>query len=251
MATPDFVELQQAFTRYLRDPDNTTPPGSHEDRRLAIYRHAIFSNVEGLMADNYPRVKAVYDNDAWQALIRHYVINHQSKASAFVDVPKEFLSYLDRERQGFEDPPFIAELAHFDWLETLIGADERHLDLNGIDGAGDLLDNIPLSNPIMEIVTYQYPVHVINADFQPHTPPPQKTCIAAFRDTNNEYGFLDLNPAAERLLRQVCEQTDKSGRQLLTELAAELGATEPESVVSHGHEILVRMRNRGALLGTR
>ena len=250
-AEPEFIRLQRAFTRHLRDPDNVPAPGAHEARRMAIYRHAIYANVAGFMGDNYPRVRAIMSDERWAAMLRDYIIRHVSTTSAFVELPREFLAYLEHERDDPYDPPFLYELAHFDWLETLVGADRRVVELGGIDTAGDLLDGRPVLNPTLRVVSYRYPVHAIDVDFQPTEPPAQATCIAAFRDTGKHYNFLDLNPAAARLLELLRDARTASGRAALERIAAELGHADLGQLVAAGSTILERMRARGALLGTR
>lgn len=249
MHEPEFARLQRAFTRHLRDPQQAAPPGQHEERRLAIYRNAVYANIEHFMSDNYPRVRAVTDATRWQDMVRDYLIRHAARASAFVDLPLEFLAYLEHERRDPADPPFLCELAHFDWLETLIGTDERRIEMSGIDAGGDLLEGIPVANPILTMVTYRFPVHAITPEYQPHQPPPRPTRIAAFRDPDNLYGFLDLNGPAARLLGLIVAGTGSSGRQIFALIADELGQ-DHSALVAAGSTILARMKTRGVILGT-
>lgn len=249
MGEPEFMQLQRAFAAHLRDPAACPAPGQHESRRLDIYRHAVYFNVERFLRDNYPRVQRIMEEQAWSALVRDYLNRHIARANAFVDVPCEFLHYLEHERIAEDDPPFMVELAHFDWLETLVGADERQLDLTGIDPHGDLLAGVPCANPIMVLVTYRFPVHVIEPDYRPSAPPASATRIAAFRDPQNRYGFLDLNPAAARLLEWVIEGRGLSGDELIVAIGAELGLDDSAALHSAGGTILARMRERGAILG--
>lgn len=251
MNEPPFMRLQRAFAAHLRDPGSVAAPGAHEERRLDIYRYAVFHNVAGLMSDNYPRVRAVMDDARWTALVRDYIVRHQSRASAFVDVPREFLAYLDAERSAEDDPAYIAELAHFDWLETLVGADTTRVDCSAVRRDGDLLDGIVIPNPTLRIVVYRYPVHAIGPDYMPSEPPPQPTCIAAFRDPDNLYGFLDLNAAARRLLECIAQQDGRTGRAILDDLAVEFGYADVAAFAQGGITILERMRRRGAVLGAR
>lgn len=248
---PEFVRLQRAFTRHLRDPENVPPPPGHETRRLDIYRHAIYANVAGLMADNYPRIRAIFDDAEWTALIRHYLVNHASRASAFVQVPREFLDYLAHERNVTDDPPFLYELAHFDWLETLVGADQRRYDERPFDPEGDLIAGVPVANPIMCLETYRFPVHAIDMDYQPAIAPAEATRIAAFRDTDLRYGFLDLNAPSARLLELVMADSGRTGAELIAQTAADIAHPEPARLLGPGRDILERMRSRGAVLGTR
>lgn len=247
----EFVRLQRAFTRYLRNPDEETPPAGHEERRLAIYRHAVFANVDGLMKDNYPRVRDVMHEADWQAMLRDYLIRHVSMSNAFIDVPLEFLDYLENERNEPADPEYLYELAHFDWLETLIGADERRIDLTGIDRDGDLITGVPVANPILKVVTYRFPVHAIGPEYELAEAPLVPTRIAAFRDLDNRYGFLDLNGAAARLLELISEEHGSTGREIFETVARELDEPDVSVLISAGRPILARMVDRGVLLGTR
>lgn len=251
MIEPEFIRLQRAFTRYLRNPERETPPAGHEERRLAIYRNAIFANVEGLMKDNYPRVREVMDETDWNTMLRDYLIRHVSISNAFVDVPLEFLNYLETERNEPADPAFLCELAHFEWLETLIGADERRIDLTDIDRGGDLISGVPVANPILKVVTYRFPVHVIGPEYRSTEAPSVRTRIAAYRDLDNRYGFLDLNDASARLLELVVEAEGLTGRAIFQTVARELDRTDVSALITAGCFILARMVDRGVILGTR
>ena len=251
MTEPEFVRLQRAFAQYLRDPEAVMPPAGHEERRLAIYRHAIFANLDGLMKDNYPRVREVTDETRWNAMLRDYLTQHVSTSSAFIDVPLEFLDYLARERDEPSDPAFLSELAHFDWLETSIGADERRIDLADIDRDGDLINGVPVANPILRVIAYAYPVHVIGLEYQPTEAPPERTHIAAFRDLDNRYGCLDLSEASARLLELVVAAKGLTGREIFTAVARGVGRSDVAALIAAGHSTLARMRDRAVILGTR
>ena len=251
MTEPEFVRLQRALTQYLRDPETLMPPPGHEERRLTIYRHAIFANLDGFMTDNYPRVRDVTDETRWNAMLRDYLIRHVSTSTAFIDLPLEFLDYLERERDEPTDPAFLHELAHFDWLETLISADERRIDLTDIDRDGDLINGVPVANPILRVAAYRYPVHVIGPEYQPPEAPQEPTRIAAFRDLDNRYGFLDLSNASARLLELIVEAKGLTGREIFEAVAREMGQTDGSALITAGRSILSRMRDRAVILGTR
>ncbi len=246
----EFSRLQREFAAYLRDPEHLAPPGQHDERRLGVYRHAVYANIERFMRDNYPRVRAVMDEARWTAMLRDYLVRHVSRATAFVDLPREFLAYLEHERGTELELPFLFELAHFDWLETLVGADLRRLNLDDVDRHGDLIAGVPVANPIMVMHTYRFPVHAIAVDYRPLEPPAQPTRIAAFRDTQAEYGFLDLNTAAARLLELIMMSEGRTGREIFEAVAAELGTANVAALIEAGGTILARMIARDVILGT-
>jgi hypothetical protein len=248
---PEFIRLQRQFTRHLRSPQTVPAPAGHEARRLAIYTNAVFSNVEGLLAGNYPRIKGLMPADEWQEMVRDYVIRHRSEASAFIDVTREFLKYLESERVIDGRWPFLCELAHFDWLETCVGADERRLDFSGVSRDGDLMEGVPVANPIMQMVEYRFPVHAINAEYRPQQAPALMTQIAAFRDPQNLYGFLDLNAATAALLKSVINNKTDSGKALVERMADEMQDHDQQAIRAAGIQILERMHKRGVILGCR
>jgi uncharacterized protein len=246
---PHFARLQRAFARHLRDPEHAPPPPGLEARRLALYRDAVYANSERFLADNFPRVRAVMDDDAWHAMVRDYLVRHVSWTAAFVELPREFLDYLARERGDEGDPPYLGELAPFDGGKTLGGADRADPAAVSCARDADLLAGTLVLNPTLRLATYSYPVHAINADFRPAAPPATATRIAAFRDLAQCYAFLDLSPAAARLLERLQAAPQQTGRGVLESLAAELGRADLAGFVAAGSTILERMRVRGAILG--
>jgi uncharacterized protein len=243
------MRLQRAFAAYLRDPERNAPPGTHETRRVGVYRDAVYANIEGFMRDNFPRVRAVLDDPQWHAMVRDYLRRHRARAAAFVDLPREFLAYLEDGQNIRTRLPFLLELAHFDWLETLIGADPRRFSRAGVDRDGDLLEGVPIANPIMVMHRYRFPVHAIGSHYLPRVAPGQTTVIAAFRDAQNDYGFLDLNPAAARLLELIMQGEGLTGREIFTRIASELGQTNVAALIEAGSTILARMLARDVILG--
>jgi uncharacterized protein len=234
---PPFIRAQRAFAQYLRDPEHAPAPPGLPAARVAIYRDAVFYNIERFLSDNFPRVKDVLPATQWDTMVRDYLLNHQATTPTFAKLPAEFLAYLTHTRRPQDDPPYLYELAHFDWLENLIATDERHLPSSGIDPLGDLLTGEIVVNPVHSVERYRFPVHAITADYKPTTPPPQETHLVAFRDRAHHYGVLDLNANSRQLLLAVRDAGGKTD--------------EPTAVINGGLTILTRMRQRELLLGTR
>lgn len=248
----DDREIQAAFARHLREPDRVPAPEDVDPHRLAVYRDAVFLAQRGLVSDNFPSIRKLYDDTSWDALIRAYLVEHRCQSPNFIDVPGEFLAYLERRAaEGRGDPPFLVEMAKFELLETEIGADLRRHDLSGINPEGDLLAAPPAVNPILRLVVYAYPVHAITPDYRPTEPPTLETFIAAFRTVTNRYRYLDLNPLTAALLNTLIEDAGRrTGRDVLEALAAAHGLNR-EQTVTHGADMLARMRDAGAIVGSR
>lgn len=250
MAEPAFFRVQREFTRYLRDPDNVPAPASLEPERLAIYSNAVIANMDGFLSDNFPRVKAVMAASDWDAMVRDYFARHESKTPLFVELPAEFLKYLDELRDAPDDPPFLYELAHFDLLENLVSTDECRIDEGSVDREGDLLSAVPVMNPTTRLVRYAFGVHAIDVENQPVAPPHAPTFIVAFRDRANRYGFMDVNAATARAIELLLADAGSSGEQVMRIIAEELNHPDIETLVTAGRAILVRLAERDVILGT-
>jgi hypothetical protein len=247
----DFLAIQRQFTDHLRDPEHHPPPAGIEDRRLAIYRNAVFGNMDEFMGDNFPRLKECLGAEGWKLLMRDYLIRHRAITPLFPKLAEEFLHYLAWEREDATDPLFLHELAQYDWLESEVNIDPTEVDLTGIDRAGDPLAGVPVLNPVHRLVTFQFPVHRIGPDYQPADPPPQPTFLLVFRDLAQQEGFIELNAVAARLFELARWNAGSTGHALLLAVAAELRHPNPAVVVAGGLEILTRWRLRDVLLGTR
>lgn len=245
----NFRELQYAFTRHIRDPEHEPAPTDIEDRRMAIYRRLLFRNIENFLGNSFPVLRKVTPDNRWEAMARDYFQRHQARTPLFPRMPQEFLEYLEHERDNPDDPPWLYELAHYEWLETATAIDPREIELAGIDLDGDLLAGVPVMNPIANPVAYQWPVHKISPEYQPVEPPKQPTYLVVYRNRDDKVSFMDLNPVSARLLELV-RTRNMSGRDLLQQIADELNHPDPDVVIRGGTDTLMTLRQRGVLLGT-
>lgn len=176
-----FQARQYAFAAHLRDPEHCPAPADLEDRRVAIYRDLIFNNVESLLAGGFPVLHGLLSPDDWRAMVRDFLVRHRAHTPLFLELAQEFLDYLHRERGPRpEDPPFLLELAHYEWVELalLIAPDDPSSpdtpdsgpDLSGVDPNGDLLAGAPLVSPLAWSLAYRFPVHRIEPAAYPGSP---------------------------------------------------------------------------------
>lgn len=247
---PAFIRRQHEFTRHLRNPEHEPAPAGLPPQRLAVYRNAVYLNIERFMRDNFPRVREVFDDAGWHALVRDYLVRHRSDTTLFAELLDEFLAYLDDEREEASDPPYLRELAHFDWLENAVAIADTRLDGIAAEPDGDLLQDRLVINPVHRLVRYAWPVHAIGPDFRPDSPPARATWLLAFRDRAGSFGVLDLNDIAVRLFSAVSGPEAPAAAEVLAALARELAHPDPDVVVRGGLQLLERWRAREVILGT-
>ena len=249
---PRFQQVQQAFTRHMRDPDNAPAPAGVEDRRMAIYRDLLFNNVQTFLAGCFPVLRKISSDAMWLGLMRDYFRTHRAHTPLFPRMPREFLQYLEQERGHRPgDFPFLLELAHYEWVETALIFDSRIVDFSGVDPAGDLLNGVPVLSPLALALAYKFPVHKISQAHLPEAIPEQPTYIVVYRDRDDKVGFLELNPVSARLLELMQQADGRAGRILLRQIAGELRHPDPGAVERGGLEILEDLRRRDVILGAR
>jgi len=246
----DFQELQYRFTAHIRDPETNPAPEDIEARRMQVYSELMYNNVQDFMASSFPVLREILDDDAWHALMRDYYSRHKAKTPLFPEMPREFLHYLEHEREAEADHPFMLELAHYEWVEAaLYLADAERPE--AVDPEADLLDGLPVVSSLSWLLSYNYPVHRIGNEYQPQEAPEQATHLLVYRDADNEIQYLDLNPLSMRLLTMLKAAEAKSARQALLAIAEAIQHPEPQVVVQGGLAILEELRDRGVILGCR
>ena len=248
---PAFQEIQFGFTRHIRDPENQPAPPDIEDRRMEIYRGLLYRNVEGFIANSFPVLRKITPDDRWHTMIRDYFKRHQAHTPLFPKMPQEFLQYLEHERDTDDDPPFLLELAHYEWIELAVSLDTRNISWEGINTTGDLLEGVPVMSPLALPLSYQFPVHTISPDHIPAQVPTQPTYIVVYRDRHHKVGFTELNPVSARLLQMIQMDSHQTGRRLLESIATELKHPDPEVVIKGGIETMQNLLQKDVLLGVK
>lgn len=248
----NFKEVQYAFTRHMRDPENNPAPEGIEDRRIGVYRDLVYNNIQSFIGNSFPVLRKITADERWHEMLRDYVSRHQSHTPYFPRMPLEFLQYLENERKDHpEDPAFIRELAYYEWAELSVALDTKEIELGEVDVDGDLLAGVPVLNPIILPHTYQYPVHQISPSFLPESPPETPTYLLVYRRKNDDVGFLELNPVSARLVECIQTNDGKTGLQILQAIASELQHPEPQVVIDGGYQIMRDMHSKDILLGVR
>jgi len=251
-APDDLARLQRRFAAHIRDPATSPPPPGIGDRRLQVYRELFFNNVAGLLAGNFPVLSLILGPDRWESLVRDFYRDHRCHTPLFHEISQEFLAYLSEERAAQAvDPPFLLELAHYEWVELALALHESDPDASGVDPAGDLLSGIPVLSPLVWPLAYRFPVHQLSPDFQPTEPPADPSCFIAWRDRDDGVRFLAVNVVTLRLVEKLQQHPDLTGHAQLAAIAGELPQLDPSSVLEGGRETLEQLRTQGILLGTR
>ncbi len=249
---PAFKKIQYAFTAHLRDPEHFSAPKDIEDRRMNIYRGLLYRNVHNFISSAFPVLRRLYAEDDWHRMIRDFFANHRSASPYFRDISREFLNYLQNERTPRpEDPIFIHELAHYEWLEIHLTNSDLDPDMKNIDPGGDLIRNIPVISPLTELCGYNFPVHKISPDFQPMQASVQPVYLMIYRNQKDKVGFMELNRFTATLVEQIKINKLETGKQLLVRVSEILHHPNLNQVLRGGEDAIKQLRAKDIVLGTR
>lgn len=232
-----------ALAAHVRDPASHPGPPGIPERRLRVYRELVFNNLGGLLAGTFPVIRRTLGDDAWRDLLRRFLATHRSQTPLFTRLGLEFVAFLAH----IDDParPWLAELADYEWAE--LGLQLSQAAAPATDAMADLLDGRPALSPLAWPRAYRWPVHRIGPDFQPGAPPPQPTLLLLRRDAGGRVHFSQLSPLLYRLLELADGNTDRSGRALLLQLAAEAGHADIAAFQQEALPMLARLQQEGVL----
>ncbi len=240
---------QDALAAYIRDPAHVAPPQGIEERRLKVYRDLFFNNIASMLAGNFPVLHRIFADARWQALVRDFYRDHGSRTPLFTEIAREFLRYLET-RKAADDPPWLQELAHYEWVELALQISEATREDIAHDADGDLIAGRPVVSPLAWPLAYAWPVHRIGPAFQPETPPDSATLLLLHRETDGKVSFHELSGLTFRLLQRLDAEPQHTGHEHLALLAAEAGATDIETFVREGAAMLLQLHREGTVLGT-
>jgi hypothetical protein len=246
-----FIKEQHTFTQHIRDPEHTPAPEGIESRRISIYTDLIFRNIENFIANSFPVLRQVIHDDEWHIILRGFLKKHISRTPYFPKLPLEFLNYLEQEQDEIELPAFCIELAHYEWIEISLSFDPREISLKNVDQNGDLLKGIPVLSLLAQPHIYQWPVHKISSNFVPKEKPDEPTYLIVYRDHLYDVGFIELNQIAAKLIEELQKNTDKTGEEILLDIAKQLQHPDPKVVIKGGFEVIQDFKKKDILLGVR
>jgi hypothetical protein len=226
-----FKTVQQQFAKSIRDPkQGQTLFPEIEARRLNIYQELFFNNVKGFVSSGFPVLKSLYSDTVWDALVRQFFIEHACHSPYFLDISEEFLTFLTKGYEPKEsDPPFLLELAHYEWIELVISIRQANEDEQRV--APDAFVSTPLHlTSLAMVVSYAYPVHQLCAEFTSAEPSAARHYFVVYRDSEDNVQFVELNAITAVLLDTLRSNDGLMFDQLITQIAAQFSQFTPEQL---------------------
>ncbi len=240
-----FQHHQAAFASYIRNPEKNPLPVGVKPERMAMYRELFFNNIDGFLTANFPVLHRLFDEKEWANLVQDFFSQHVCQTPHFSEIAEEFLAYLQNERQCATDFPFLAELAHYEWVEMALSI----TDAKTLQISSENLETTPLQiSPLAGLLAYQFPVHQISPEFLPLTAPKQATFLVAYRDMDDVVQFLEITPLTYQLLQLVETQPEQLAETYLIQLANFAPTIAVQTLKEKGLEILKDFAQRGVIV---
>jgi hypothetical protein len=245
MSVSALKDSQMAMARYLRDPDKEPAPVGVESRRLKIYQDLVYNNIEGFISGGFPVLRSLYEDADWHGLVRAFIDQHRCHTPYFLEISQEFIQFLLEAHTLRDcDPPFMAELAHYEWVELALDVSQEVLpEPRAVE---NVLAAVPGLSPLAWLLSYHFPVQRIGPGFRP-TEAADPTYLVVYRNRLDHVCFMELNAATARLLELVRDNSGDSTGEVLGCLAAEWGMTE-DAMLAFGPAQLEQMIEQSVVL---
>lgn len=235
------AELQVAFAAHLRNPALAAPPGLAE-ARVEVYRSLFFNNVANFLAQSFPVSESILGSRAWRLLCRAFYSRHCSHAPLFPELPQEFLKFIQAAPELVEAWPFLAELLHYEWVETALGYAEDELPARRTVESSEPLVLSPIALPL----AYRFPVHKLSPSYLP-TVLGDPSFLMAWRNRGDAVRFQILSASAVQLAARF-QQGPQVADVCIAELSAALPAASQSEARASGLALIERWLAQDILL---
>lgn len=241
-----FQQTQYEFIDHLKDPDVNAFDHGIEDRRMQIYRELFFNNLLGFLSTGFPVLESLYTEQAWQALARKFFAQHQSRSPYFIDISKEFVEYLSSAYQLVEnDPPFMLELAHYEWIELAISVRKQIGTRPFWDGKSSYT-SVQFSE-LASLLSYQFPVHQISQEHQPQESG-EPVYLVVYRNEQDEVSFTLVNAVSAHMLNVIQQNDVIKIEDLVSAMLEAMPQLDPKQVKEGTQQTLEQMLAQQILL---
>jgi hypothetical protein len=235
-----FQQVQHQFVAYLRSPEQNEKPVDVRQERLDVYRELLFNNVSGFVSSAFPVLKSLYSEQAWQQRLQLFFAGYRCESPFFLSIAMSFLDFLqDQYELQSDDPVFMLELAHYEWLELELATRKAQVGLAVMDLKQQALQLSDLAS----VQAYQYPVHKICIEFQPTEA--EASFLLIHRNSDDEVKFIALNQLTTLLLEVLAQQPGLTLTELVGQLSPYVPQLDPTQLLSGAEQILLNFAEKG------
>lgn len=239
-----FHAIQHAFIENLRSNQANNPIDNVSQQRMQLYRQLVYNNIAGCLKPVFPTTKSLLNKTQWQTLVNGFIERQTMPSPYYCDISQLFVAFLTALPQDQLPYPFIAELAHYEWIELDLEL-QANLTQSNHPELIEANSQIHIS-PLTRLLTYQYPVHQISTDFLPAQPPDEPTFLVAYRNGDDQVTFQHLN-ALSMCLLEVIQQQPQTIDQLTATLSDLLQIDHSEAFYDNTYDICLNFLQKRIL----
>lgn len=217
MPDATLLGLQQALAGLILEPEEaafTADPDAFAARfglpardqaafrrfqdRLLAYRELARLGLEEPLEDMFPITRALLEGEeAWNDCVNAFLTARCLTSPHYRDIAPTFLGWLADTGWGLDRWPWPVELAHFEFLETLVARFPEDPPPRGLELEPTAQARIVLA-PATQLVAYGHAVHLATEDAP--VPAPVPTLLLAYRDAEAAFHLTALTDALATLL---------------------------------------------------
>lgn len=240
----DFQRIQHQFAAAIRDPAQAIPAGVTPER-MAVYQELFFNNVLNFVSSAFPVLTTLYQTSQWQAKVRRFFQSSHLHSPYFLDIAETFLSWLQQQTLLAEDPPFLLELAHYEWIELYLATAHRQNDLPWLQ---QIENSQPLAvDELALLLSYQFPVSQISVEFQPTQPTAQPSLLLVYRDPAQDIKFVALTQLSATVLQLLINTPGQSLLELTMALQTLAPQLTNEALRAGAGQLLEELAKKGVI----
>lgn len=240
-------DTQAAFAARLRRPRGRPCPAGMKARRVDLYARLVHANVNEALLGAFPRLRGLLSARSWSQLVRRFVAEHGCQTPFFRDLGGEFVAFLQGpSRPLADDAGAICALAHFEWTRGALMLDDT--EAPACLPEGDLLHGVPICNPALRLLHYDWPVHTLRPRQRIAAEP---TDLALYRVGADQVRCAQINPLTAQLI-ECLRPGQLTGAQALASLrGCRDDPAADAAYLDFGTALLRDLRLSGVLLGSR
>ena len=246
MSESDFKNAQYAFCLNIREQKICSLPVGLTKEKMNLYQSLLFKNINSIVAPCFPVMRKIISTKQWEILMKGFLKQMIGGSPLFHQVSRDFVRYLatlDSKTMAF---PFIAELAHYEWLELYVELLDEDISSFITPFRPNLLEEAMRLSPLACLQHYHFEVDKIGLNYLPTEKSP--FVVVVYRTVGDKVKFMRLNQLTTALIDTVDRQ-ELSLYQALEVIYEELSITMSfDSFFSHGVGALKQLINQQILI---
>ena len=238
-----YQKVQQDFTQRIRHGNSLPLPDNVSESRMKVYQELLFNNIYEIMNQCFPVITEIVDDKFWRSLVAEFIALSQSQTPYFHRLAQEMVSFLEKIK--LPDYPYLAQLAHYEWIELELDIDDKKLDLSGVGQEIELSSQLIFS-PQVRLLHYDFDVENIGVNYLPTKP--VASYLLVYRNEDGHVDFMKLNQLSHLLLTLL--MSEKSLEAVINEVIDSDPVQDKQLVISGAISLVDELVELGIIVGS-